>query len=114
MSRLFSVFNKKAFAVFFLTLFVGLGTGGLFERYVFNFAFVQNFSIAEARQLNGKTVRETCDKSQTKREKIGKIVGYSGNNYALVRIRVDWGDHETSFYTDYPKDYFSKCIEITE
>lgn len=114
MNRLFSLFNKKAFAVFFFTLLIGLWAGGLFERYVFNFAFVQNFSIREAQRLNGKIVREMCYERQTQKEKIGRVIGYSGNNYALVRIRVRWENDRNSFYTEYPKSYFSKCIEVTD
>lgn len=114
MNRLSSIFNKKTFAVFLLALLIGLWSGGLFERYVFNFAFVQNFSVAEAQRLNGKTVRDFCCERQTQKEKIGEVIGHSGNNYALVRIRVKWGNQLTSFSTDYPKDYFSKCIEVAE
>ncbi len=114
MNRLLSIFNKKALAVFFLTLFIGLWTGGLFERYVFNFAFVQNFSFNEVNQLKGKTVRDICYERQTKKERIGKITGYSGTNYTLVRVRVVWNSDETSVSTDYPKSYFSKCVEVAE
>lgn len=112
--RKLSVFGKKTFALFFITLFTGLWSGGLFERYVFNFAFVQNFSMSEVKQLNGKTVRDTCYEHQTKKEKIGQIIGYSGNNYALVRVRIAWDNDETSLYSDYPKTYFSKCIAVAE
>ncbi len=113
MNCLFSAFSKKMFAVFLLTLFIGLWSGGLFERYVFNFAFVQSFSAAEARRLNGKTVRETCGR-QTGKVKIGKVIGYSRNNYGLVNIIVGWENHETVISTEYPKSSFLRCLEIAE
>ncbi len=113
-NRLFSKFNKKAFAVFFLALLFGLWSGGLFERYIFNFAFVQNFSVNELNRLNGKTVRDICYERQTKKKRIGKIIGYSRNNFTLTSVRVAWDNDETGIYTDYPKTCFSKCLEVAE
>lgn len=114
MNRLSSALNKKAFVVFLLASLIGLWAGGLFERYVFNFAFVQNFSVAEAQRLNGKTARDICYERQTTKERIVKITGYSRSNYTLTSVRVSWENGETSSYTEYSKSSFLKCIEVAE
>lgn len=105
---------KKYFVIFLFTLLIGLWTGGFFERYVFTFAFVQNFSVAEARELQGKVVKETCYKKPVETEKLGKVIGYSTDNYVFIRVSVKWDDSEAGTYTNYPKDYLSKCIEVVE
>ena len=95
-------------------MLIGLWFGGFFERYVFNFRLAQNFSIAELRQLKGKAVKEVCGESQTKSEKRGIVTGYSSENYLFLRVGIKWDNSEEGFSTNYPKDYFSKCIEVSE
>ncbi len=104
---------KKSLIIFPLALLVGLWSGGLFEHYIFNFAFVPDFSVAEARQLNGKKVRETCGR-QTEKAKTGKVIGYSQNNYALVGIQITWEDQKADSYTEYSKSSFLRCVEAAE
>jgi hypothetical protein len=114
MKKVFSIFQKKSFIVFLSALLIGLWLGGFFEHYVFKFALVQNFSVTEAQRLNGKTVKESCYESQTEKEKRGKVVGYKSENHVFFSVSVKWDDSEEGFYTNYPKDYFSKCIEVIE
>lgn len=100
-------------SIFLFTLLIGLWAGGFFERFAVNFAFVQNFSIDELKRLNGKKVREKCEQ-QTEKEKVGKIIGYSYNSYALSGVRVKWEGQLSDGYTEYPKNSFLKYVEIAE
>jgi hypothetical protein len=114
MKHVFSVCNKKFVLAFLLTLLIGLWAGGLFEAYVLRFGIVQNFSTAEAENLAGKTVSDVCYERQMQKPKTGKITGYSRDKYFFVRVRIEWDEKTSGIYAEYPKSYFSNCIEIAE
>lgn len=114
MSKLISKSNIKPVIIFTFALIFGLWLGGFFEQYIFNFSFVQNFTVAEVNKLNGSKVIDTCYKNLSKKEKIGKVIGHSTENFVSIRVRVKWEDVELGYYTDYPKSSFSKCIAVAE
>lgn len=114
MSKFFSKSKVIQIAVLIFALIFGLWSGGFFERYVFNFSFVKKFTAAEAENLIGYKVIDTCSKNSNKKERIGKVIGYSNENSVSIRVRVKWEDVELGYYTDYPKSNFSKCTDIKE
>ncbi len=102
--------SLKISIIFVIALLIGLWSGGFFERNVFKFSFVKNFSASEAKALQGKTVKDVCSKLYER--KIGKIVGYEYSNAVFIRVRIKW-EHDANFnWTTYPKSYFSRCIEV--
>lgn len=114
MTKLISKLHKKSIAIFISALFVGLYAGGFFDGYVFNFKLEKKFTVSEVKELNGKKVLENCYKNSTKKEKAGKVIGYSVSNYASAFVRIKWDNEDSVLYSDYPKSYFSKCIEVAE
>ncbi len=114
MSKFISKSKIVLVAVFIFALIFGFWSGGFFERYVFNLSFVKNFTVAEAENLIGYKVIDTCYKNSNKKERIGTVIGYSTENSVSIRVRVKWENVESGYYTDYPKSNFSKCINIAE
>lgn len=102
----------KFSVIFAITLLIGMWSGGFFERYVFNFGFVKNFSTTEAKALQGKNVKDVCSKMY--KHKTGKVIGYEYSNSVFIRVQIKWQKDSNLNWIAYPKGYFSKCIKISE
>jgi len=111
MNRLTRFLNLKTIAVFALTILIGFWASGFFERYVFNFYFVESFSDSEAQNLIGKRIQDTCSIGENF-ERQGEVFGYYKGDFGDIYIQVKWEGKVEGLIVNSPKGCFKQCMKV--
>lgn len=110
-NKITSRLKIKSLSAFAFAVFIGLWSGGFFERYVFSVGIQKSFSAAEARNLIGKRVKDVCQ-PKANLERKGEIIGYSEYGFGDIFVNVIWEDADKKSQAGYGKGCFEQCVKL--